>query len=44
MNAYMHPQTAIRLLAYSRAYRIARRMGFDLVNARALAAAAYELG
>ena len=43
MKAYLHPQTAVRLLAYSRTYRVARHLGFDLANARALAEAAFNL-
>ena len=37
LNAYMHPDTARRLLAYSRAYRQFRRIGFDRPAADELA-------
>ena len=37
MRFYMHPETAARLLSQSRAYRIFRKMGWNMRQARELA-------
>ena len=37
MKYYLHPETSARLLAQSRAYRIFRKMGWNVRQARELA-------